>query len=260
MRSRAIVLSMIGLLLAVFALPPDRAHGQSSTPRSDAVVTTPIGKVVSAKGTVLVEHTNPGVLQAKVAPGGDSIKPADPERTGAIPAKLAPEPDKIKPPGPDKIKLGDPVYKGDVLSTGADGALGLVFSDGTALNLSKNARMVLNEFVYDPKGKANSSLFALGAGTFTLIAGKVAKSGDMKIDTPVATMGIRGTTPHVEISSDGTVTFSTLVEDKKAIEKLGRSIKRRHAAVPTRGSSTTEIPPREARRDDSFKFTICRGC
>jgi hypothetical protein len=79
--------------------------------------------------------------------------------------------------------------------------------------------MVLNEFVYDPNGKSNSTLFSLSKGTFTFIAGKVARTGDMKIDTPVATMGIRGTTPHVEVSSDGTVTFNTLIEDKKAIEK-----------------------------------------
>ena len=38
----------------------------------------------------------------------------------------------------------------------------------------------------------------------------------MKIDTPVATMGIRGTTPHVEISDIGTVKFSTLIEEGKS--------------------------------------------
>jgi hypothetical protein len=53
--------------------------------------------------------------------------------------------------------------------------------------------MTLNEFVYDPKGKSNSTLFSLTKGTFTFVAGKVAKTGDMKIDTPVATMGIRET-------------------------------------------------------------------
>jgi hypothetical protein len=35
------------------------------------------------------------------------------------------------------------------------------------------------------------------------------------LDTPVATMGIRGTTPHVVVSEDGTVKFSTLVEEKR---------------------------------------------
>ena len=74
--------------------------------------------------------------------------------------------------------------------------------------------------VYDPKGRSNSSFFSLTKGAFTFIAGRVAKTGDMKVNTPVATMGIRGTTPRVEISEDGTVTFNTLVEDKKAIEKI----------------------------------------
>ena len=117
--------------------------------------------------------------------------------------------------GVGQTKLGDLVYKGDVVQTGADGKVGITFTDGTAFNLSSNARMVLDEFVYDPNGKSNSTLFTLTKGTFTFVAGKVAKTGDMKIETPVATMGIRGTTPHVEISDDGSVRFSTLIEENK---------------------------------------------
>jgi hypothetical protein len=58
-------------------------------------------------------------------------------------------------------------------------------------------------------------LFSLLKGTFTFVAGKIAKTGNMRLDTPVATMGIRGTTPHVVVSEDGTVKFSTLVEEKR---------------------------------------------
>jgi hypothetical protein len=49
-------------------------------------------------------------------------------------------------------KVGDPVYQGDVVSTGTDSAVGITFSDGTAFNLSSNARLELNDFVYNPKG------------------------------------------------------------------------------------------------------------
>src|SRR6202008_4311331 len=59
--------------------------------------------------------------------------------------------------------------------------------------LLQNARMVLNEMVYDPNGSNNSSLLTLVAGTISFVAGETAKHGDMKVDTPVATMGIRGT-------------------------------------------------------------------
>jgi hypothetical protein len=55
---------------------------------------------------------------------------------------------------------------------------------------------------------------SLTKGTFTFIAGNIAHTGSMKVDTPVGTMGIRGTAPRVEIREDGTVRFSTLVERK----------------------------------------------
>ncbi|MBR0829091.1 FecR domain-containing protein [Bradyrhizobium manausense] len=91
------------------------------------------------------------------------------------------------------LNNGDNVEKGDVVSTGSDATLGITFIDGTVFGLSANARMVLNEMVYDPNGSNNSSLLSLVAGTITFVAGETAKHGDMKIDTPVATMGIRGT-------------------------------------------------------------------
>jgi hypothetical protein len=102
--------------------------------------------------------------------------------------------------------------------------------------------MTLNEFVYEPNGKSNSTFFKLSQGTFTFIAGLTAKTGDMKIDTPVATMGIRGTTPHVEISDDGAVKFSTLIEEGK--KKPGVP------AMPRAGQKV----------DHKFDFNICRGC
>jgi VCBS repeat-containing protein len=40
------------------------------------------------------------------------------------------------------------------------------------------------------------------AGTISFVAGETAKHGDMKVDTPVATMGIRGTAVLVEIDFD----------------------------------------------------------
>ena len=62
--------------------------------------------------------------------------------------------------------------------------------------------MVLNEMVYDPNGSNNSSLLSLVQGTISFVAGATAKHGDMKVDTPVATMGIRGTAVLVEIDFD----------------------------------------------------------
>jgi hypothetical protein len=143
-----------------------------------------------------------------------------------------------------QTKVGDLVYLEDVVRTGADGRVSINFTDGTSFNLSNNANMTLNEFVYDPNGKSNSTLFNLSKGTFTFVAGKIAKTGDMKIDTPVATMGIRGTTPHVEISDAGTVKFSTLIEEGKS--------------KVTKGAPW--VQQREQKADPKPNLNICRGC
>ena len=142
----------------------------------------PIGKVMVASGTATVERTSALVVLASAG-------------------KTVP------------LKKDDRVYLGDIVTTGDNSQLGINFTDGASFVMSSNARMELDQYVYDPDDKKkNSMFFSLAKGTFTLLAGSIAKSGNMKVDTPVATMGIRGTTPHVEIADDGTVKFSTLLE------------------------------------------------
>src|SRR5207237_2027655 len=88
---------------------------------------------------------------------------------------------------------------GDVVQSGSDSTLGINFFAGTVVGFASNAQMVLNEMIYDPNGSDNKSLLSLVAGTISFVAGATAKHGDMKVDTPVATMGIRGTAVLVEI-------------------------------------------------------------
>ena len=97
------------------------------------------------------------------------------------------------------LNLGDNVNKGDVVQSGSSSTLGITFIDGSVFGLGSNAKMVLNEMIYNPNGSNNSSLLSLVQGTISFVAGATAKHGDMKVDTPVATMGIRGTAVLVEI-------------------------------------------------------------
>ncbi|MGA7999068.1 MAG: FecR family protein [Bradyrhizobium sp.] len=218
MRTDAIGVLMAGIVLALASLLPCRGQAQidSARPAVQDSASKPIGKVVTATGSVTIEHAGAVVIQANVA--GQAVQ----------------------------TKVGDLAYLGDVVQTGADGRVGINFTDGTSFNLSSNARMALTEFVYDPNGKSNSSLLSLTKGTFTFVAGNIAKTGDMKVDTPVATMGIRGTTPRIEISDDGTVKFATLIEEGKS--KL----------LKKRGAPTAQQPEQKA--DHKFNFNICRGC
>ena len=117
------------------------------------------------------------------------------------------------------LNVGDNVHRGDVVQAGSASSIGLTFVDGTVFGLSANARMVLNEMVYDPNGSGNSSLLTLVQGTISFVAGATAKNGGMNVDTPTATMGIRWTAVLVEIDFDvqqpgvaPPVSFRVLVE------------------------------------------------
>ena len=95
------------------------------------------------------------------------------------------------------LHVGDVVYQSDIIQTGVDSRVGIGFPDGTALELTASTRMALSEYSYDAHSTSNSALLTLVQGTFAFVAGSVAHTGDMKIATPVATMGIRGTTGYV---------------------------------------------------------------
>ena len=126
------------------------------------------------------------------------------------------------------LHVGDAVYKNDVIQTGSDSSCGIGFPDGTALNLVANTRMALNDYVYDPNGTSNDALFNLVQGGFAFVAGKVAHTGDMKIGTPVATMGIRGTTGYAleqvaAINANaGNVTMSFAVVADPGSDRVGQ--------------------------------------
>ena len=215
-RSISVLVASFVLALASLLPGPARAQTDSAQPAVQDSSSIPIGNVVTAAGSVTIEHASAVVVQANIS--GQA----------------------------SQTKVGDLVYLGDVVQTGADGRVGINFTDGTSFNLSSNARMALNEFVYDPNGKSNSTLLSLTRGTFTFVAGNIAKTGNMKIDTPVATMGVRGTTPHIEISDDGTVKFATLIEEGKS-----KLTKRRGAPTPQQIEQKT---------DHKFNLNICRGC
>jgi hypothetical protein len=102
----------------------------------------------------------------------------------------------------DDLKNGDSLLKGDVVMTGDGEGCTLSLIDGTALNMGANARMVLAELAYESNSTSNSALINLVKGSFVFVAGQVAHTGDMKVSTPVATMGIRGTTVGTYLDAD----------------------------------------------------------
>jgi hypothetical protein len=97
------------------------------------------------------------------------------------------------------LKVKDDIYLNDVVQTAANSALGITFNDATTFSLKANAQITIDTYVYEDGGKQNAGVFDVAKGTVAFVAAAVAKTGDMKITTPTATLGIRGTTGLVEV-------------------------------------------------------------
>jgi hypothetical protein len=96
---------------------------------------------------------------------------------------------------------GDAVQARDELETGADGALGVTFSDNTVFSTGPNTRVAIEDFVFDSANFRGAMTSAVQRGTLTVVSGDIARSspGAMKVRTPTAIMGVRGTTFAVQV-------------------------------------------------------------
>jgi len=97
------------------------------------------------------------------------------------------------------LRVRDDIYLNDVVQTSSNSSLGITFDDATTFNLSAGTKITIDTYVYEDGGKHNAGIFDIGKGTVAFVAAAVAKTGDMKITTPTATLGIRGTTGVVEV-------------------------------------------------------------
>jgi hypothetical protein len=120
------------------------------------------------------------------------------------------------------LALKDDIYLNDIVQTSANSSLGITFSDGTTFNLKANAQITIDNFVYEEGGKKNAGIFDVAKGTVAFVASQVAKTGDMQITTPTATLGIRGTSGLVEVPAGATATSANNVNIKLYPDADGR--------------------------------------
>ncbi len=104
-----------------------------------------------------------------------------------------------------ELNVGDPVYQGDTLESGADGSVSIILVDETTFSMGEEGLIVLDEMIYDPGTQEGSISLSALEGVFTFVSGQVAKTDPdaMTIDTPVATIGIRGTQVGLNLEDEG---------------------------------------------------------
>jgi hypothetical protein len=98
-------------------------------------------------------------------------------------------------------KRGDSLYASDVIVTGADGSVGIAFTDKTIFSSGPNSEVALREFHFDPASSTGALLADVKHGTLSVVSGNLVKGspGAMKIKTPTAVLNVRGTTFLVKV-------------------------------------------------------------
>ena len=106
-----------------------------------------------------------------------------------------------------QIGSGEPIYMGDQIATGAGGGLQVMLMDQTVMTLGQNAKITIDEMVYDPKSGDGKLNFSVAQGAFRYVSGQIAKNNpeNVNIKTPMATIGIRGTIVGGAVESGETV-------------------------------------------------------
>ncbi len=170
------------------------APGTDATPSNPFGFVQPVAETAEATATA---EPKGGMLAANP----NVIAGTDGEPIGNV-QKLSGEVFAIRVDGTRvKLELGDQVFQGDILESGPEGAVGILLADETTFSMGNNGRMVLDEMIYDPQTQQGSVSMSVLQGVFTFVSGQVAKTDPdaMTLDTPVATIGIRGTQIGLEI-------------------------------------------------------------
>jgi hypothetical protein len=119
----------------------------------------------------------------------------------------------VPPQGGQAVKRkGDAVEFRETLETLEDSSAMIRFIDDSKLSLGAKSKVVIDEFVFDPKNTKGNALIEISVGTLRWVTGDMPKGGTV-IKTPTATLVLRGTDVVVHVHPDGTT--DTTVHDGK---------------------------------------------
>lgn len=103
---------------------------------------------------------------------------------------------RLKKPGTPlarPVQIKQRVALQDQVQTGVRSQLQVLLLDKSVFTVGANARLVIDRFVYDPNRNTRTLGATVSKGAFRFMSGKRATGGGSSINTPVATIGIRGT-------------------------------------------------------------------
>lgn len=114
------------------------------------------------------------------------------------------------PPGGSArtLSVGTGIVSRERIKTTGTGSLQVMFNDKSTLTVGPNSDLVIDEFVYNPGSGGGRFATRLTKGALRFVGGEISHTAGATINTPVATLGIRGGAAFV--------THDSACESKKA--------------------------------------------
>lgn len=138
------------------------------------------------------------------------------------------------------LQRRDVVYEKDVIVTDKEGSGQLVFTDNTLIALRESTEVHIDKYKFTG-GKAPSEdqyLVSLAKGGFRTITGQIAKTNpaNYQVNTPVATIGVRGTQWSVYIGPESQLYFkiesgSIKITTPQGVANLSEGTKNLYAVI-----------------------------
>lgn len=103
-----------------------------------------------------------------------------------------------------RLSLNSPLFNSDAVYTGQNSYALLVFPDGEKVTLQADTELDITQYIYQISGKNDQLSLRLVTGGLRALTGAIGKKDPaaVTLETPVATIGIRGT--GTDSSTDGT--------------------------------------------------------
>lgn len=136
----------------------------------------------------------------------------------------------------------------DAVKTTA-GKVGITFADDTKVQVNENSRLVIDDFVYDPKSSRGGKLAVnVVAGTVRYASGQIAKNSpqNVAVNTPSATVGVRGTDFTATVDELGASTIILLPSCPFGWINVERDCKTGEISVSNDAGSVTLNKPFQA--------------
>lgn len=112
----------------------------------------------------------------------------------------------------ENVTNGTKIYEGDIVETDDKGAVNIKFVDDSTFAISENARLAVDDFSFNPSDQSGTTGLSILRGVFMFTSGLVGRENPdaVHLNTPVGSIGIRGTIIGGHISENGESQISVL--------------------------------------------------